>query len=226
MIAANALFMPSPVSVVTALGKLIITGNFWLSVWNSFYRIALGFFAAVLLAVLLAVLSYKYSIVKTLLSPVMSFLKAAPVVSFIIVLLIILRNKNYLSAVAGAMMALPVIYANVLAGLENTDKRLLEMAKVFRVGAKNRALYIYGSHVMPFFVSACKSALGLCWKAAVAAELIGLLKNTIGGNMYDTKLFLHTDELFAWTAVVIALSIGFEKLFLYILKLIKRKIEI
>jgi len=225
MIAANAIFLPSPVSVAADLGRLLVKGSFWLSLWNSFYRIALGFLFAVVLAIGFAVLSYKFNIVKILLSPIMSFLKAAPVVSFIIMLLIILRNKNLLSLVAGLMMVLPVIYASVLTGLEHTDKRLLEMAKVFRVGAKNRALYIYGSNVMPFFVSGCKSGLGLCWKAAVAAEVIGLIANTIGGNMQMAKLYLFTSELLAWTAVIIALSAGFERLFLWGLNAIKRKLE-
>ena len=225
MLVNNAIFLPSPIKVAEALGKLVITGKFWLSLWNSFYRIALGFLFATALAIGFAILSYKFNIVKILLSPLMNFLKAAPVVSFIIMLFIILRNKNLLPLVAGLMMVLPVIYASVLTGLENTDKRLLEMANVFRVNAKNRALYIYGSHVMPFFVSGCKSGLGLCWKAAVAAEVIGLLQNTIGGNMDLAKQNLYTDNLLAWTVVIIALSIAFEKLFLFGLKKIQKRIE-
>ena len=156
----------------------------------------------------------------------MSFLKAAPVVSFTMILFIVFfSSRAFIAPVTGLMMVLPVLYAGVLTGLENTDIKLKEMAVVYRVSAKNRALYIYGSNVMPFFVSACKSGLGLCWKAAVAAEVIGSVKDTVGGNMQTVQTFLRTSELLAWTVVIIALSMGFEKLFLFGLKKLKKKIE-
>jgi NitT/TauT family transport system permease protein len=226
VIVANSTFLPSPVSVAADFGKLFVKGFFWLSLWNSFYRIALSFLLAAVLAIGLAVLSYKFNIVKILFSPLISFLKAAPVVSFSMMLFIaFFSHRAFIAPVTGLLMVLPVLYASVLTGLENTDKKLLEMAKVYRVSAKNRAFYIYGSNVMPFFVSGCKSGLGLCWKAAVAAEVIGSVKNTIGGNMQSVQTFLRTSELLAWTAVIIALSIGFEKLFLFALKKLKKKIE-
>ena len=229
MLISNSTFLPAPFgknSVTAAIAKLIVTGNFWLSLGNTFYRIALSFVLAAALAIGLAVLSYKFNIVKILLSPLISFLKAAPVVSFTMILFIaFFSNRAFIAPVTGLMMVLPVLYAGVLAGLENTDIKLKEMAKVFNVSAKNRALYIYGSNVMPFFVSACKSGLGLCWKAAVAAEVIGSVKNTVGGNMLTVQTFFRTSELLAWTAVIIALSVGFEKLFLFALKKIQKRIE-
>ena len=57
-------------------------------------------------------------------------------------------------------------------------------------------------------------ALGLCWKAGAAAEVIGLPASTIGERLYTAKVYFQTPDLFAWTAVIVALSVLFEKLFL------------
>ena len=66
-------------------------------------------------------------------------------------------------------------------------------------------------------------ALGLCWKAGVAAEVIGLPAGTIGERLYTAKIYLQTPDLFAWTAVILALSAIFERLFLAAVDSLARK---
>ena len=55
---------------------------------------------------------------------------------------------------------------------------------------------------------------GLCWKAGVAAEVIGIPGGSIGEKLYHAKIYLNTPDLFAWTIVIIGISVLFEKLFL------------
>ncbi|MDR3317843.1 MAG: ABC transporter permease subunit [Clostridiales bacterium] len=221
------IFLVSPFSVLKTLCALIITGGFWKTLWVSFYHIVSGFLVAAAAGALLAAASYRSRVVRELLSPVMSFFKAVPVASFIVLLLIVLAGsaRNSLALICAGIMVLPVIYTNVLQGFFSTDRNLLEMARVFKVSRGKRLLYIYVSNILPFFRSGCKLALGLCWKAGVAAELIGLLAGTIGNEMYYSKLYLQMDALFAWTIAIIAISIAFEKLFLLGVRLIQKKIE-
>ena len=95
-----------------------------------------------------------------------------------------------------------------------TEKPNLEMAKVFRVPWGRRAAGIYLPAVLPSFRAAVSVSLGLCWKAGAAAEVIGLPAGTIGERLYTAKVYFETGDLFAWTAVIVAVSVGFEKLFL------------
>ena len=57
-------------------------------------------------------------------------------------------------------------------------------------------------------------SLGLCWKAGVAAEVIGIPKGSIGEKLYEAKVYLETPDLFSWTLVIVLISVIFEKLFL------------
>ena len=74
---------------------------------------------------------------------------------------------------------------------------------------------IYLPQVLPYFRSAVSLAVGLCWKAGAAAEVIGLPAGTVGENLYNAKVYFQTPDLFAWTAVIVAVSLVFEKLFLW-----------
>ena len=111
-------------------------------------------------------------------------------------------------------MVFPPVYRNVLDGIRCTDRKLLEMAQVFRVPFSRRLRGIYLPQVMPYFRAAVSTALGLSWKAGTAAEVIGLCSGTIGEQLYTAKVYFQTADLFAWTAVIVLLSVLFERLFL------------
>ncbi len=218
------LFLVSPFAVIKTLLSLSKSAEFWGAVGFSLLRITTGFLLAILLGVGFAVLSARFQWVELLLYPLTAVINCTPVVSFIILALIWISSSN-LSAFISFLMVFPIIYQNTLQGILHVDHKLLEMARVFRVGAWRRVLYIYLPDVMPFFVSACSVALGMCWKAGVAAEVIGLPSGSIGEKLYQAKIYLNTGEVFAWTVVIIVISILFEKLFLTGLRALQRNLE-
>jgi NitT/TauT family transport system permease protein len=65
----------------------------------------------------------------------------------------------------------------------------------------------------------------MCWKAGVAAEVIGLPSGSIGERLYQSKIYLETAQLFAWTAVIILASVLLERFLIKILEYIQFKIE-
>ena len=98
------------------------------------------------------------------------------------------------------------------------------MAKVFNLSFLRKMRYIYLPAVMSYFTAACSASLGLCWKAGIAAEVIGLPINSIGEKLYEAKLYLMTKELFAWTIVIVFISIVFEKFIMAIIRKIEQYI--
>lgn len=201
------------VSPWTALVRLVILagqGSFWLSVLHSLSRILLGFALALLSGTGLAVLSARWQLVDALLWPYLAAIKATPVASFIILCLIWLDSRS-LSVFISFLMVLPIIYTSVLQGIRSTDILLLEMAAVFKVSRWRRVFYIYLPQLRPFLVASCTVATGLAWKAGIAAEVIGIPAGTIGERLYQAKVYLDTGDLFAWTVVVVGLSILVDK---------------
>ena len=78
---------------------------------------------------------------------------------------------------------------------------------------------------MPFLRSGCTVALGLCWKSGIAAEVIGMPKGSIGERLQQAKVYLDTPDLFAWTVVIVCISMLFEKLVLWLIRAAARRLE-
>ena len=100
------------------------------------------------------------------------------------------------------------------------------MATVFRVSKIKKIRYIYISEVAPYLRAACSISLGLCWKSGIAAEVIGMPANSIGEKLYTAKIYLNTPDLFAWTIVIIIISICFQKGFLVLIDYLLKRLEI
>lgn len=218
------LIICSPTTALRRLCELLPTKGFLSAIAFSSARILAGFFAALFSGIVLAAVSSRSRIIKTLLEPITSVIKATPVASFIILALIWFGSRS-LSMFISFLMVFPVIYLNVLKGIESTDRKLIEMAAVFRFGPVKKLLYIYFPQVLPFLTSGCSAALGLCWKSGIAAEVIGIPSGSVGEKLYQAKLYFETGDLLAWTAVIIIISTVFERLFMLMLRLIQNKIE-
>ncbi|MDF2538073.1 MAG: putative rane protein [Herbinix sp.] len=213
----EAIFMASPVEVLFTLLPMLREPDFWQTICFSFIRIVAGFVLAIVTGTILAVLAYRSFIFKELIQPIIIIMKSIPVASFIILALIWIKAVN-LSTLVSFLMVLPIIFTTVGEGLKSTDQKLLQMATVFHVGRIKRLRAIYIPAVLPHYISAITIGLGFCWKAGIAAEVIGIPTGSIGERLYEAKIFFMTKELFAWTVVIVLISILFEKLVMRLIK--------
>ena len=218
----GGLLLASPLTALGRLGELAVTAAFWTAVGRSAAAILGGFLLSCALAVACAALAARCRAVRELLGPLVAVVKAVPVVSFIILALIFFSSEN-LSLLISALMVFPPVYLNVLEGIGHTDRQLLEMARVFRVPVSRQLRGIYLPAVLPYFRSAVSLGLGLCWKSGAAAEVIGLPAGSIGEALYTAKVYFQTGDLFAWTAVIVTVSVIFERLFLRLVDAAVRK---
>lgn len=210
------ILLVSPAVVFLRLLELLPTGEFWRSVMFSVIRINGGFLLAAAAGVTAAGLAVKFRRVEEFLRPFVLTIKAIPVASFVILVLIWVPSRN-LSVVISFLMVFPILYTNVLDGEKQMDRNLLEMAQVFALSRSVRLRYLYLPQILPYFRTGCSVALGLCWKAGVAAEVIGIPDHSIGEQLYQAKVYLNTPDLFAWTIVIVMLSVAFERLFLWLI---------
>ena len=103
-----------------------------------------------------------------------------------------------------------------------TDVRLVEMGRLFGISRWQIVKKIYVPSVLPQFLAACTTSLGFAWKSGVAAEIIALPKQSIGYRLYESKLRIETVDLFAWTLLIIVLSILLEWLLVWSMRRIRR----
>ncbi|MBR3289399.1 MAG: ABC transporter permease [Clostridia bacterium] len=207
---AAELLLPSPRQVAAAGWRLVQTAPFWHAASLSLLRIVIGFVAAVAVGSLLAMCTARSKLVRSLTAPLLHVVRAAPVASFIILALVWLKT-NRLPTFISFLMVLPVVWSNVEQGIRETDPKLLEMAQVYRLSRWNTFRLIRLPSVMPYALAAMRTGLGFAWKSGIAAEVICRPKPSVGGSLYDAKLYLETPEVFVWTAAVVLLSVLLEQ---------------
>lgn len=217
MAMGNPLLLPAPLQVVQRLWTLMAEGAFWQITFVSIGRVLLGVLLGIALGVVLAVLTCVSRIADMLVAPAMTAIQATPVASFAILVLIWL-DRDFVPVLICVMMVLPVIWNNVSTGIRMTDAQLLEMAKVYRLPKLRILRRIYVPSVLPYFRSASTNALGLGWKAGIAAEVLTVPKLSIGRMISEGKLYVMTEDMFAWTLTVVALSLLLQKFMLKLLE--------
>ncbi|MCR5120368.1 MAG: ATP-binding cassette domain-containing protein [Lachnospiraceae bacterium] len=213
----NPVYFASPLETLKELAVQGASAVFMRSLAGSLLRIVGGFAAAALAAFITAFISLRFSFFEELLKPPVSFLKSVPVAA-VVVILLIWWGADHLVLCISFMVVFPNIYENMLMGLKKTDQGLLEMADVFGMGTAERFLWIYRSSYRPYLIPAMSVSLGMAFKSGVAAEIIGLPKNSIGEQLYRDKIYLNTAGVFAWIVTIILISFITEKLLMFIIK--------
>ena len=221
LLVGRELLLPAPLATVRRLIELLAKGESWAYAGLSLLRIMSGYLLGVIAGILLAVLTARSRFAESLLSPLRGVVKATPVTSFILLALLWL-NSSLVPLFISFLMVLPMVWADTADAILHTDPRLVEMGRVFGLSRTKIVRKIYVPSVLPQFLAACTTSLGFAWKSGVAAEIIALPLRSIGYQLYEAKLRIETLDLFAWTLLVILMSMGLEWLLVRGMRRIRR----
>lgn len=212
----DGFFVPSVKDTFKSLLKIITSSYFFKVIFTAFYRVILGIILGILSGIALAALCSKFDFITPLFSPIISIMKATPV-ACIIVLLWIRLNYTQIAVFVVVLMVLPIIWQNVYEGLKSVDPSLIEVANIFQFGTMKRIKVLIIPSVLSYLLPATITAIGLAWKAEIAAEI--MTNSNIGALIYDYRtVSFDSASIFAWTAIIVFLSIVFEKTAKYLLE--------
>lgn len=217
MIVGQELLFPTPIAVAIRLFELMLTLDFYEIICYSLFRILVGMIIGTVIGVIGGILTSLFSLARDFFAPVLAVMKSTPVASFII-LLVLWLSRDATPLIIALMMVTPVVWTNVETGILNTDRSLIEMAKVYKMSRGAQIKHILLPSVIPYFLAALKSSLGMAWKAGIAAEVLLLPLISIGKMIAESKTNLETVDLFAWTVVVVILSVAIEKTMVLVLR--------
>jgi NitT/TauT family transport system permease protein len=211
------LIVPSPYSAFKSFSELLISASFYRDAFATIFRCVVGMSLSFVFGLVTALLSYRFSIVRSLLSlPVLIF-KATPVMAVILFLLIVLTSANVPIFVC-FLMCYPIVYTNLLSGFDNIERQHIELAKFYHLGTKDMISFVFLPSVMPQISASLNLIAGLSWKTVVAAEVLASPRFSMGYNLFISKVYLETANLFAWIISIICFSLLFEKIIKQILK--------
>ena len=203
--------LPSPIATVKALLANLAKASFWSATAFSVVRILIGFCLSGALGIFFALAGIRLRALKILLDPLCSVLRAVPVASFIILVLVMFSSEN-VAAIISFLMGFPLVYSSVSRGAESAPEELIEAADLFSMGFFKKLRYIYLPHLLPYIANALCVSVGLCFKSGIAAEVIGYPSGSVGAQMYLAKIGFNMPDLFSYTVVMVVISALCERL--------------
>ena len=189
----NDIILPGPGMIAKEILRLLGEGSYWSSFFSSLGKIGLG--------------------LRLILDPFMALIKTSPVAALTILLLVWISSAK-LPIVLIILVLLPPVYSDLLNGLEQIDRDILEMVQVFKPARREVFTYIHLPQLKKSLRDNLGYSLGFAWKAGISGEILAQAHNSLGNNIYKAKIYLNIGELFAHIIIVVLVSSALEAIIL------------
>lgn len=208
MLVGSSLLLPSPSETLKSLISILTDIRSWKDIGATFLRLLAGFAIGSAIGIVLAVMTANSRFLYSVLAPLRLVIKSTPVLSFVLILLVSLYSSIVPVAVC-AIMVTPMLWATTETAIQSLDAKLSELGQIYYRPVK-RVLLVNIPQMLPQIATSAVTALGFAWKAVITAEVLSLPRFAVGNRMYLSKLYLEMPDMFAWTLLVIALSLCLE----------------
>lgn len=197
----NGNVIPAPSKLLDTFVKLVKNGKLAEGLAISFQRVIKGFLIAAVIGIVLGFLMGLFASFNRLLSSVVNILRPIPVVALIPILIIILgvgEPANVSIIVIGALWP---ILLNTTAGVMSTDKKLLELAYVYRLSKPKQYFQIVLPSALYSILTGLRLGVSGAWMSVVAAEMIGATSG-IGYLIMFSKSLAQAANMYVLVLVV------------------------
>ena len=204
MIVSNTVIIPGVVEIGVAFLNLFTSKLIYIATLSTICRICAGLVISLLLGLTFAISSYLNTKVKEIMNPIISFLQSVPQISYIFILLVWFNSEISLYVIL-ILMLVPIIYHNVLTGLENLDRDLKDVIALYHQPLIYNLFKVYLPLVRPYIEASLDSCIPLSIKVIVMSEILVSSQSGIGKLLYYARVQIDTASIIAVTIYMILL---------------------
>jgi sulfonate transport system permease protein len=165
--------LPSPLAVLKALRDLWFSGELWGHIEITLLRVLLGFLLGTAVATVLGALTGYSPTWRRLLDPFFQALRSIPSIAWVPIFILWLGIFEASKVTLIAVGAFFPVYLNTMAGIQQVDRKLVEVARVHGYGGVALVRRVLLPATLPAYIIGLRGGLGLAWMFVVAAELMG-----------------------------------------------------
>jgi sulfonate transport system permease protein len=165
--------LPPPSRIYQEFAELARTGELQRHVIATVLRVAAGFGLGVVSGTLLGALTGYSSLSRGLLDPALQGLRAVPSIAWIPLFILWLGIFETSKVVLIAVGVFFPVYLGVMGAVLSVDRKIVEVGRAFRLTGPQMVRRILMPAVLPSYVIALRSGLGLGWMFVIAAEFMG-----------------------------------------------------
>ena len=210
---------PSVIGLLATLAEMFASKIFYVALCHTLYRGLIGFFIAFVLAISLSAIALNSHFIKAFIHPWIVITRSIPVILYFLLIALLWLSPPGLPIFIAFFTMFPILYQNFLSGLEQTDRKLVEMAKVIKKNNLRRLIYLYIPSAHAYAFSGMATAMGFGWRSVIIGEVLAGPVYGIGTGMKRAQAFIDMKTLLAWTVIAVLISFIFD----YVLKFIAKK---
>ena len=177
--------LPAPSSLWQSLLELA-QADLWQHIFTSTWRVFLGFFIGAGLGLVFAILVGLNKQFEDFLEPTFSAIKSIPSLAWIPLLLLWFGIDESSKIILIAIGAFFPTYTNTVAAIQGVDRKLIEVAKVYRLKYFATIHQVVLPAASPGILTGLRNSLSLAWMFMIAAELIAATQG-IGYMLSDGR---------------------------------------
>ena len=211
----NDVIFPGLISIFREIKLIISKDIFFREVYSTFIRIFAAFFISLVSSLILGILSANIKSVQIFLKPQISFVKYAPIIAMI-VLILIWFPKEISPLVIGTIISFPIFYDNIIGSINNIDPDTKRLINVFHISRKDSVIKIYFPALLFNLMNIMSSVFGLILKTVIAGEIYSQPKYGMGSGILNEKLTLNTAGIIAWIVITVFFSLIVDYIFRFL----------
>lgn len=193
---ANGRLMPPPSVVGRTLWGLAASGELLTHAGATLWRVAAGFGLGALAGTVLGAVTGALPVARSLLDPTLQALRAIPSIAWVPLFILWL---GIFEASKVALIAVGVffpVYLGVAAAIQGIDRKIVEVGRVFRLSRLAMVRRVLLPAILPAWIVALRSGLGLGFMFVVAAEIMGASEG-LGYLLVDGQQLGRPDTIIA-----------------------------
>ncbi|PKU24302.1 ABC transporter permease [Telmatospirillum siberiense] len=201
--------LPGPQKVAQALVSLWDSETFALDILTTCRRVLLGFGIATVVGTVLGLALGASRLLARFFEPMLALFNTVSSAIWAIFAIIWFGISDTTTVFVVFMTAMPLILTNVWQGAQTVEAQYVDLARSFHMSPPQILLKIYGPTILPYFFSGARLAFGFGWRVSLVAETIGA-SNGIGYRLRQAADLVQTDQVFAWTVLLVGLMLVLE----------------
>ncbi len=201
--------LPGPEKVFAALGSLLHSDTFWDDLSATLGRVFSGFALATLVGTPLGLALGSSPALARFFEPVLSVFNTVSSAIWAIFAIIWFGISDATTVFVVFMTAMPLILTNVWQGAKTVERQYVELARSFRLSRLQILRKISLPSILPYFFSGARLAFGFGWRVSLVAETLGA-SDGIGYRLRQAADLVQSDQVFAWTVLLVALMLSLE----------------
>jgi sulfonate transport system permease protein len=170
---SNGRLVPPPSVIFATFAELWRAGELQRHILVTTGRVAAGFAIGVVTGTVIGAIAGYSALIRRLIDPTMQALRSIPSIAWVPIFVLwfgIFETSKITLIAVGVFFP---VYLGVMGAIMSVDRKLVEVGRAFRLSSAAMVRRILLPAVLPHYVIALRSGLGLGWMFVVAAELLG-----------------------------------------------------